>query len=433
MKVIQKDSLPNGIEYFIELKRIMKRFLASIFLTFLTFSTFSQNLAEAVFKCDLSTVQKYVEKLDADLNKRPENQYIDNVENPTYLFRSVYYKNEGTDLEKRGVAKYLLEHGAKIDADSLFYVLENDEYEMLWILWNYGKITADWRITLGNLDSDHSPINSAISFFGRLGNENFDKEKAELSKRRWTLLDYYQSPFFHKWEASYSYDTQRDFYNGVYSQSMWFNSQETDRFYMMEELCRISGTEKYEECNHTVWLIAENLEHVKKYLREGGAFHKIDYMAMNLLHNEELISFLKDLDFYQPCNIHTKQLGPFSLWILETYFNDKIDENTIQFLNAVYKERVYGVSDKLTEKIMSCLDKGLDLHKALDNFSKATPFIFAAMYASPETLNMILNSDTSFYNFYKLNYSDEIIFDEEHYKCPKDNIKILEDKRKCKN
>ena len=152
---------------------------------------------------------------------------------------------------------------------------------------------------------------------------------------------------------------------------------------------------------------------------------------MNLLRNKELISFLKDLDFYKPCNICTKQLGEFSTWILIKYFDEKIDENTIDFLCAVYNERVYGVSK--IETVMSCLNKGLDLHKALDNFSKATPFIFAAMYASPETLNMILNSDTSFYNFYKLNYSDEIIFDEEHYKCPKDNIKILEDKRKCKN
>ena len=409
----------------------MKKFYIAICLIFLSFSTFSQNLAEAVFQCDFPTVQKYVEKLDADLNKRLDNQYIDNVLNPTYLFLSVYYKNEGTDLEKRRMAKYLLEHGAKIDADSLFYVLENDDYEMLWIFWEYGKMGRDWRLILGNLDSNHSPINSAINFLGRLSNENYEKEKAELSKRRWTLLDYYQSPFFHKWEVSYSYDTQRDFYNGVYSQGMWFNSQETDRFYMMEELFRISRTENYEECNHTVWLIDGNLEYIKKYLRDGGAFHKIDYMAMNLLRNKELISFLKDLDFYKPCNICTKQLGEFSTWILIKYFDEKIDENTIDFLFAVYNERVYGVSE--IETVMSCLNKGLDLHKALDNFSKATPFIFAAMYASPETLNMILNSDTSFYNFYKLNYSDEIIFDEEHYKCPKDNIKILEDKRKCKN
>ena len=67
----------------------MKKFSSVFFLIFLPIFVYSQNLAQAILQCDFSTVQKYVEKLDADLNKRIENQYIDNVQNPTYLFLSV--------------------------------------------------------------------------------------------------------------------------------------------------------------------------------------------------------------------------------------------------------------------------------------------------------------------------------------------------------
>ena len=42
-------------------------------------------------------------------------------------------------------------------------------------------------------------------------------------------------------------------------------------------------------------------------------------MVMNFLKNEELISFLKDLDFYKPCNIKTEELGELSVWVLRNY------------------------------------------------------------------------------------------------------------------
>ena len=58
----------------------MKKITSAFFLIFFTFYVYSQNLAQAVLQCDFPTVQKYVEKLDADLNKHLENQYIDNVQ-----------------------------------------------------------------------------------------------------------------------------------------------------------------------------------------------------------------------------------------------------------------------------------------------------------------------------------------------------------------
>lgn len=137
----------------------MKKFSSVFFLIFLPIFVYSQNLAQAILQCDFSTVQKYVEKLDADLNKRIENQYIDNVQNPTYLFLSVYWQNKGTDMEKRKMAKYLIEHGAKIDSDTFFYVLENSDYEMLWVLYAYGKFDYKLALTLGYLDAVYSPVN----------------------------------------------------------------------------------------------------------------------------------------------------------------------------------------------------------------------------------------------------------------------------------
>lgn len=66
----------------------MKKFRFVIILTlnfiFMSFA-YSQNLVEGIQNYDFPTVEKYVEKLGADLNK-PVSQCIDNVENPSYLF-----------------------------------------------------------------------------------------------------------------------------------------------------------------------------------------------------------------------------------------------------------------------------------------------------------------------------------------------------------
>ncbi len=109
---------------------------------FIGIFVYSHDLAEAVFECDMPTVQKYVEKLNADLNKKTDC-YIDNVENPAYLFISVHNRNQGSEIEKRRMVKYLLEHGALIDDDTFFYVLEFSDYEMLWVLYNYGSVSDD--------------------------------------------------------------------------------------------------------------------------------------------------------------------------------------------------------------------------------------------------------------------------------------------------
>ena len=111
------------------------------------------------------------------------------------------------------------------------------------------------------------------------------------------------------------------------------------------------------------------MEKTKQYLQGGGSFYEADYMAMNLLKNEELINFLKDLDFYKPCNIKTKKLGQFSFWILKNYFTDKIDQNTIEFLSAVYRERLYGVTEENTQIILKLVNDGINLHKSLDRFN----------------------------------------------------------------
>lgn len=417
----------------------MKKLLIAIFLTLLTFSVYSQNLAQAILQCDFPTVQKYVEKLGADVNKRLENQFIDNVENPTYLFLSVYSKNKGTDMEKRKMAKYLIEHGAKIDNDTFYYVLEMEDYEMLWVLYAYGKFELNLALTLGNLDTKHTPINTLANTIGSLFNNNLGIQKNELSQKKWTLLDYYLSPLLHKWTSGYTYNAQRDFYNGIYSQDIWFSAQPTNAFYTLEEVARISGTTDYEKCNHTYWLIAEDLEHIKQYLKDGGSFYEVDYMAMNLLKNEEMISFLKDLDFYKPCNIETKKLGQFSFWVLRNYFADRIDQETIDFLNAVYLERWQGITEENTENILNLVSSGIDLHKPFDNFSKGTAFVFATMYCYPETLEKIISIDEYFNpNLYTTNYSDELIFKETEeyrydypsancFKCPKENIKFLKE------
>ena len=270
----------------------MKNITCAIFFMLLTICAFSQNLAQAVLQCDFPTVQKYVEKLDSDLNKRLENQYIDNVENPTYLFLSVYGRNEGSDIEKQKMAQYLIEHGAEIDTDTFFYVLENSDYEMLWVLYASGKFDYKLVLTLGDLDAKYSPINTFAKLFGGLFNDNLNKEKKELSEKQWTLLDYFQSSLLHKWTKYYSYNAQRDFYKGIYYDELglWINNSITEDFYTLEELCRISGTMDYEECNHTVWLIFEDLDKTKQYLKEGGSFYEVDYMAMNLLKTVKLVS-----------------------------------------------------------------------------------------------------------------------------------------------
>ena len=415
----------------------MKKFSSVFFLILLVIFVYYQNLAQAILQCDFSTVQKYVEKLDADLNKRIENQYIDNVQNPTYLFLSVYWQNKGTDMEKRKMAKYLIEHGAKIDPDTFFYVLENSDYEMLWVLYAYGKFDYKLALTLGDLDAVYSPVNALANLFGGLGNDNFKQEKNELSQRQWSLLDYFQSSLLHKWSKGYSYNAQRDFYKGTYNGGIWINNSITESFYTLEELCRISGTSDYEKCNHTVWLISEDLEKTKQYLQGGGSFYEADYMAMNLLKNEELINFLKDLDFYKPCNIKTKKLGQFSFWILKNYFTDKIDQNTIEFLSAVYRERLYGVIEENTQIILKLVNDGINLHKSLDNFSVGTPFVFASMYCYPETLKEIISVDKSFEpKLYEIEYSDKIVFkelkenmfdypSENKFECPAENVEFL--------
>ena len=341
---------------------------------------YSQNLAlaQAVLQCDFETVQKYVENLDSDVNKRLENQYIGRVYDPTYLFLTVYDENTGSELEKCKMSKYLMEHGAKIDCDTLFWTLEMQRYEQLWFLYAYGKIDTNFRLILGNLDTEYSPLNFLVDMFGSF-NKNYDKEKNKLSQKQWTLLDYYQSSLLHKWNKNFTYNSERDFYAGIYTNEHWLWNNPTNAFYTLELLGRISGTDDYEKCNHTLWLIAEDLEHIKKYLRDGGDFYEVDYMAMNLLRNEELISFLKDLNFYKPCNIKTEKLGPFALWTLENYFKDKIDKNTIEYLQALYYQH-YEYSEKYSNKILELEAGGIDLKKSLGNFSEMTLLDFKMKY-----------------------------------------------------
>lgn len=377
----------------------MKKFRFAIILTFnFIFMSFaySQNLAQAVLDCDFPTVEKYVEKLGADLNKPLSKQNIGNVENPSYLFLTICEENKEANIEKRKMANYLIEHGAKIDKNSLFYVLEWQNYEMIYFFYTQGKLGKNLTFTLGNLDTKHTPINTLANTFGSLFNSNIEKQKKELSQNQWTLLDYYQPPFLHKWYPGYVYNAGRDYYNGYYLQEGlgWLFYDSTKAFYTLELLARISETADYEKCNHTFWLIAEDLEHTKQYLRDGGDFCEVDYMAMNLLKNEELISFLKDLDFYKPCNIKTEELGEFSIWVLRNFFADKIDGDTINFLNAVYLEGSNGVSEETTEIIKNAVNGGIDLNKPLDNFSEKNPFYFAKKYCSSETLEKYFGNET---------------------------------------
>lgn len=356
----------------------MKRTTFIILFLFTLFSAHTQNLAQAVLQCDFPTVQKYVEKLDADVNKRLEKQYIDNVNNPTYLFLAVYDENSGSEHEKCKMAKYLIEHGAKIDADSLFWVLELQRYEMLCFLYTYGKIDRNIRLTLGNLDTVYSPMNTLANVFGSFS-KSYNEEKNKLAQKKWTLLDYYQSSLLHKWNKNFTYNAERNFYAGIYTNDYWLWYDPTDAFYTLELLTRISVTEDYEKCNHTVWLISEDLEHIKKYLRDGGEFYEVDYMVMNLLKSEELIAFLKDLDFYKPCNIRTEKLGPFAFWILDNYFANKIDKDSIEYLKALYYQ-YFDYSETYTNKIKELEANGIDLHKSLDNFSEKTLLDFKREY-----------------------------------------------------
>ena len=267
---------------------------------------------------------------------------------------------------------------------------------MLYLFYTHGKLGKNLTFTLGNLDTKHTPINTWANTFGSLFNSNYEKEKKELSQKQWTLLDYYQSPLLHKWYSSYLYNAGRDYYKGYYVDEGlgWLFYDSTKAFYTLELLARISKTADYEKCNHTLWLIAEDLEHTKQYLRDGGDFYEVDYMAMNLLRKEELISFLKDLDFYKPCNIKTEELGEFSIWVLRNFFADKIDGDTINFLNAVYFERSNGVSEETTEIIKNAVNGGIDLNKPLDNFSEKTPLYFAKKYCSSETLEKYFGNET---------------------------------------
>lgn len=356
----------------------MKKIRFIILFFFTVFSAHTQNLAQAVLQCDFPTVQKYIEKLDADVNKRLERQYIGYVNNPTLLFLTVYDENSGSELEKCKMAKYLIEHGAKIDADSLFWVLELQKYEMLWYLYAYGKMDRSLRLTLGNLDTEYSPMNTLSNVFGSFS-KSYNEEKKKLSQKKWTLLDYYQSSLLHKWNRNFTYNAERNFYAGVYTNDHWLWYDPTNAFYTLELLARISVTEEYEKCNHTVWLIAEDLEHIKKYLRDGGEFYEVDYMAMNLLRNEELISFLKDLDFYKPCNIKTEELGPFGFWVLDNFFQDKIDKNSIEYLKALYYQHFVS-AEEYAKRIIELEKNGIDLHKSLDNFSEKTLFDFKEEY-----------------------------------------------------
>lgn len=356
----------------------MKKIRFIILFFFTVFSAHTQNLAQAVLQCDFSIVQKYVEKLDADVNKRLERQYIGYVNNPTLLFLTVYDENSGSELEKCKMAKYLIEHGAKIDADSLFWVLELQKYEMLWYLYAYGKMDRSLRLTLGNLDTEYSPMNTLSNVFGSFS-KSYAEEKKKLAQKKWTLLDYYQSSLLHKWNRNFTYNAERNFYAGVYTNDHWLWYDPTNAFYTLELLARISITEDYEKCNHTVWLIEEDLEQIKKYLREGGEFYEVDYMAMNLLKNEELISFLKDLDFYKPCNIKTEELGPFAFWVLDIFFQDKIDKNTIEYLKALYYQH-FASTEEYAKRIVELEKNGIDLHKSLDNFSEKTLYDFKEDY-----------------------------------------------------
>ncbi|MBO4859591.1 MAG: hypothetical protein J5527_13845 [Treponema sp.] len=356
----------------------MKRTTFMILLLFTVFSVHSQNLAQAVLQCDFPTVQKYVEKLDVDLNKRLDNQYIGYVNDPTYLFLAVYDENSGNGLERCKMAKYLIEHSAKIDADSLFWVIELQRYELLWYFYVYGKFDKNIRLTLGSLDAVYSPMNSLTNAFSSFS-KNYNEEKKKLAQKKWTLLDYYQSSLLHKWNSNFTYNAERDFYAGVYTNNHWLWRNPTNAFYTMELLARISNTEDYEKCNHTVWLIAEDLEHIKKYLREGGEFYEVDFMVMNLLRNEELISFLKDLDFYKPCNIKTEELGPFAFWILDNFFKNKIDKNSIEYLKALYYQH-FDSSGEYAKKILELEASGIKLNKSLDNFSELTLSDFKMNY-----------------------------------------------------
>ncbi len=367
-----------------KMKKIRFAIILTLNFIFMSFA-YSQNLIEGIQNYDFPTVEKYVEKLGADLNK-PVSQCIDNVENPSYLFLALK-QDKRTDVEKRKMVKYLVEHGAKIDKNSLFYVLEWQDYEMLYFFYIQKKWKKNFTFTLGNLDTKHTPINTLANTFGWLVNSNLKEQKEELSQKRWTLLDYYQSPLLHKWQPGYVYNAVRDYYKGYYvAEGILWHNDSTEAFYTLELLARISETADYEKCNHTLWLIAEDLEHTKQYLRDGGDFCEVDYMAMNLLRNEELISFLKDLDFYKPCNLKTEKLGKFSIWVLKNYFSDKIDGKVIDFLNAVYLESVQGVSEETTEIIKNALNGGIDLNKPLDNFSEKTPLDFANEYCASETL-----------------------------------------------
>ena len=155
----------------------MKKLRFAIIFNFIFISfAYSQNLAQAVLECDFPTVEKYVEKLGADLNKPLSNQNIGNVENPSYLFLTIW-ENKGANIEKRKMANYLIEHGAKIDKNSLFYVLEWQNYEMLYLFYTHGKLGENLTFTLGNLDTKHTPINTWANTFGSLFNSNYEKRK----------------------------------------------------------------------------------------------------------------------------------------------------------------------------------------------------------------------------------------------------------------
>ena len=159
----------------------MKKLRFAIIFNFIFISfAYSQNLAQAVLECDFPTVEKYVEKLGADLNNPLSNQNIGNVENPSYLFLTICEENKGANIEKRKMANYLIEHGAKIDKNSLFYVLEWQNYEMLYLFYTHGKLGKNLTFTLGNLDTKHTPINTWANTFGSLFNSNYEKEKKEL-------------------------------------------------------------------------------------------------------------------------------------------------------------------------------------------------------------------------------------------------------------
>lgn len=156
---------------------------------FIGIFVYSHDLAEAVFECDMPTVQKYVEKLNADLNKKTD-YYIDNVKNPTYLFISVHNRNQGSEIEKRRMVKYLLEHGALIDDDTFFYVLEFSDYEMLWVLYNYGNFDNYRTISIGDIEASHSPINSVVNLLGSLFGKESEYEELEKKNGLYWIIFY---------------------------------------------------------------------------------------------------------------------------------------------------------------------------------------------------------------------------------------------------